>query len=176
MRRLSRLITILLILTGLGLGESPSLKGVSKIKVWADLVDRGGTGSCADTSLARDFSLTEYDVRTDTELQLRKYGISIASSSENSPAILHIIISGCSPQSTYVRANLLTITVNLEEWATTDRNTRGVVQTWNQSGMAVSPHDSRSSIQEFVSKFINQWLADNPATPKSFVPDSPKKN
>lgn len=135
-----------------------SLKGITKVNVWIDLQDGGGTGSCADTSLAKSFSLTEEDVRTDTELQLRKAGFVVATG--EAPARVHVLVTGCQIENASVRVAIMNVYLTLEESATTDRGKRGVVVSWYANGFKVSPRDPRAAIQDYVSKLINQWLAD----------------
>ena len=48
----------------------------------------------------------------------------------------------------------------IEESATTDRGRRGIILSWYTLASVTSPHDPRTVIQDSVSRFVNQWLAD----------------
>jgi hypothetical protein len=133
--------------------QDMSLKGVKQVQVEMVFIDGQGTGPCAEKVLAKSFGLLEDTVRTETELRLRQSGLSIGPGQ-----VLRITVAGC--------ASVASIDVALREWATVEvRGRRGVVITWEDGGMffpgqVPGPSEIRASIQDYVSKFVNRWLAD----------------
>jgi len=145
--------------------STPKLKGITQVSVWVEFQEGGGMGACAETSIAKTFGILEDQVRTETELQLRKSGIQVAG---GAIAVLHVMVNGCGAMLPYTNAPLMNIQVTLEEWAVTDRKQRGVVVTWRTWSSRINPANPRTDIQDLVSEFVNQWLADNePAQPRS---------
>jgi hypothetical protein len=133
--------------------QDMSLKGVKQVQVEIVLMDGAGTGLCAEKVLAKSFGLLEDTVRTETELRLRQSGLVIGPGQ-----VLRIAVAGC--------ASVASIDVALKEWAVVEvRGRRGVVITWEAGGTVFlgqvpSPSEMRSAIQDYVSKFVNRWLAD----------------
>lgn len=147
-------VSIILLLVLLALSapairaQDVSLKGVTQVQVEFVFIDGEGTGPCAEKVLAKSFGLLEDTVRTETELRLRQAGLRTGPGQ-----FLRIAVAGC--------ASIASINIELREWATVDvRGRRGVVATWREGGILLSPTDVRATIQDFVSKFVNRWLAD----------------
>lgn len=128
--------------------QDVSLKGITQVQVDVAFTDGEGTGPCAEKVLAKSFGLLKDDVRTETELRLREAGLRIGPGQ-----VLRVAVSGC--------ASVVTINIELREWATVEvRGRRGVVTTWREGTILVYPSDARATVRERVSRFVNQWLAD----------------
>lgn len=145
------LVALLAICATVVRAQDVSLKGIASVQVEILLQDGIGTGPCAEKVLAKSFGLLEDPIRTEAELRLREVGLRIGPGQ-----VLRIGVVAC--QST------VNIEVSLKEWAIVDvRGRHGVVITWTDSMILFGPREFevRSQIRDSVSKFVNQWLADN---------------
>jgi len=143
-----------------------SLKGLSSLAVSVSLHEgEGGTGAAAEKVLSKHFMLDHSSIQTEVELRLRQAGIKVVTAS---PQILQITVMAAGEKAVYTEAVLYELASQL----TLTRDSFGsptpvLLQTWIAGYVMqdITADMIRAQIQTCVSKFINNWLEDNPAPP-----------
>ena len=151
--------------------------GVSTDPVWADEKEvlQGLEGVLVGVDIANPeiekYGLTKQALQTDTELQLRQYGIKVLTEEElpSTPGMpcLFIQVNLATTEDQPVAGG--SITVELQENVLLLREPKRVcisATTWSKSGQIVVGEgrikDLRGMVKDFVNEFINDYLAANP--------------
>jgi len=121
-----------------------------------------------------EYGLTRKDLQTDTELQLRQYGIKVLTEEERLSTIgrpiLHIDATVIMREEVPIVAAV--VTFELRENVLLLREPKRIcaaASTWRKSGVALVGSrrikDIRGAVKGYVDEFINDYLAANPKEP-----------
>ena len=109
--------------------------------------------------LTKRFGLDQSVLLTETELRLREAGLSVGDNPDDTSLPAFTVAIG------YAGASSVSLQAKLQEWGIIQRNSvKRFVTTWDYLafGEAAKPEIIREGIRNLVSKFLNDWLADNP--------------
>lgn len=143
--------------------ERLSLKGLKGVYIWIHFLTD-------EIKRLKDFGLSEEIIWTDTELKLRKAGISVASTKEDLykiPGIPQLIIGvgGCGHEHISFTAR---VSVAQGTFLSREPSLKLVAQTWSRALIGYGETDKdivnqiRDSVKGLVDFFINDYISVNP--------------